>query len=155
MFWIFVHRKLYRLSRKLILDVGCCDPCALEDAVSRLQPLDTRHEMMQLLTTDHLWWPCHEYHHPNLLTSSAGCEMMLHFQQQEWSPQYFFLQGTLNVLCIAWHNITPLSSSLSVLLCSLASSNCQNNSTFSYFRSNYLGFEVVLKLFEGQVASLK
>ena len=33
--------------------------------------------------------------------------------------------------------------------------NYQDNSTFSYFRSNYLGFEVVLKLFEGQVASLK
>ena len=81
----------------------------------------------------------------------VAAQMMLHFQQK-WSPQSFFLQKTLNVLCIAWHNITPVSSSLSVLL---ASGNCQNNSTFSYFRSNYLGFEVVLKLFEGQVASLK
>ena len=50
---------------------------------------------------------------------------------------------------------TQLPFLLSRCSSSPPSGNCQNNSTFSYFRSNYLGFEVVLKLFEGQVASLK
>ena len=107
MFWIFVHGKLYRLSRKIILMLvvvtlvllrmqwAACSHLTLAMRWCSYWPLITCGDRVTN-TISPTYWP-------------QVAQMMLHFQQQEWSPQYFFLKKTLNVLCITWHYITPTS----------------------------------------------